>query len=780
MRRHCSASSRLLHLAILSFSALFVFTACGGEESNGNQTCTGAFCLEQYPVLEILPSTTVSFDKGAVDVGGETVEALQLRNTGDSILEFDRIELELNYEPGADEVDAPAFFLEGAPEQGYQLAPLGQETDTMYSDVYFSIGYRRYDGAPRSATVKIFYNGQYPDEPAVIQVTEVAGEANLKAIPSEMVFQNVQKNKFADRSLTLLNTGSVALSLDQVQLTGDTTFAVLVYPEDETNVLTPGGPVQIDPAVEISSGNSYAMTVRFSPVDETPQQAQLVVYTNDPSQPTKSINLLGNHAGPCIQVEPQVVNFGSKLVAQSFAYPVRLHSCGQDNLEITSIQLAEDGSSDYSLDLGTFTVDGQGLEWPSTQFPGQIPVNRDGEFHVLYTPDQESPVDSNGSPIPDVTQILIETNTFEGTIAVDVTGFGTLDPCPTAVISIVEGGSEVPPQTTLKLSAENSIPSAGNIIEYQWDAVQPPGSASIFFPDKSQPLVDFPVNVAGKYTFRLEVRDAEAWSCTPAERDVLVIPDEAIHVELVWDTPGDLDPTDEGYEVGSDLDLHFVHKENAEAMPPSQGVDLYPPEYPPALVPVGDGLCEGYFDDIWDTFWFYTSKEWGIIGVPDDNPSLDRDDTDGAGPENLNLNVPEPGVHYKIGVHYWNDWGFGKSTPTVKFYIFGNLKVEQVGCPMVKHDMWEVGTIAWPSQQIDIYTCTGEINATTSTDCTSDANCSAGYFCHTNMGGSGVCRPERPCGSSTNNLVSETGEIIACDQVIMRDYIPDNFLINIP
>ena len=105
-----------------------------------------------------------------------------------------------------------------------------------------------------------------------------------------------------------------------------------------------------------------------------------------------------------------------------------------------------------------------------------------------------------------------------------------------------------------------------------------------------------------------KLRDAEAWSCTPAERDVLVIPDEAIHVELVWDTPGDDDPTDEGYEVGSDLDLHFVHKENAEAMPPSQGVDLYPPEYPPALVPVGDGLSEGYFDDIWDTFWFYTSK----------------------------------------------------------------------------------------------------------------------------------------------------------------------------
>ena len=35
-----------------------------------------------------------------------------------------------------------------------------------------------------------------------------------------------------------------------------------------------------------------------------------------------------------------------------------------------------------------------------------------------------------------------------------------------------------------------------------------------------------------------ELIDAESWSCVPATREILVVPNEAIHIELTWDTLG--------------------------------------------------------------------------------------------------------------------------------------------------------------------------------------------------------------------------------------------------
>jgi hypothetical protein len=170
----------------------------------------------------------------------------------------------------------------------------------------------------------------------------------------------------------------------------------------------------------------------------------------------------------------------------------------------------------------------------------------------------------------------------------------------------------------------------------------------------------------------------------------VVTPDEAIHVELLWSTLGDPDEFDEGPKVGTDLDLHVVHEY-------SGGQDLD-----------GDGLADGYFDEKWDCFWYNPFPEWGTIDPNlDDNPGLDRDDTDGAGPENMNLSVPEDGITYKVGVHYWKDpkspdfpMGFGPSLATVRVYIFGQEVWKKEDVNLVEKDMWEVCEIAWPEQTV--------------------------------------------------------------------------------
>lgn len=113
-----------------------------------------------------------------------------------------------------------------------------------------------------------------------------------------------------------------------------------------------------------------------------------------------------------------------------------------------------------------------------------------------------------------------------------------------------------------------------------------------------------------------------------------------------WDRP------DEGSEVGSDLDLHFVH--HTYAVGGGHDGD-------------GDGIDDPWFHQPFDTFWFTPKPNWGTLDpTANDDPSRDRDDTDGAGPENLNLVVPQNGVTYGIGVHYWSDHGFGDAYATVR------------------------------------------------------------------------------------------------------------------
>ena len=205
----------------------------------------------------------------------------------------------------------------------------------------------------------------------------------------------------------------------------------------------------------------------------------------------------------------------------------------------------------------------------------------------------------------------------------------------------------------------------------------------MFLPFANYPNPQFEVNVAGQYTFSLTVEDETgAKSCEPATANVLVIPSQTIHIELLWDTPLDPDQTDEGPEAGSDLDLHFAH---AYASGPD--VD-------------GDGEPEPWFDQPFDCFWFNPSPEWGsFTSGTEDNPSLDRDDEDGAGPENLNFNLPESGVTYTVGVHYWNDHGYGDSTATIRIYIGSEVTYEK-DLLMKEKDMWEVATIEWPSGEV--------------------------------------------------------------------------------
>ncbi len=259
--------------------------------------------------------------------------------------------------------------------------------------------------------------------------------------------------------------------------------------------------------------------------------------------------------------------------------------------------------------------------------------------------------------------------------------------CPQPVV-VIEEGEQAFLGDTIHLHGEQSQAASGSILSYSWSVSQPPENKAGLLPDAHSATPTHQDNVGGQYTYCLDVCDAQRCSNDPvcgttACRKINACCLWMIHAELTWDTPGDANPFDEGPDAGSDMDLHVLH-------PFATGAG-----------PVAGGAPDGWFNVPYDLFWYNRNPEWESAdpNVPD-NPTLDRDDSDGAGPENANLFRVVYGRTYRVGVHYWDDHGFGASFARLKIYIGGQLTFDRdlsaLGVPMNPCDLWEAATIQWP------------------------------------------------------------------------------------
>ena len=385
----------------------------------------------------------------------------------------------------------------------------------------------------------------------------------------------------------------------------------------------------------------------------------------------------------CIEVNPPEVNFGGKKCGEEAPQEVRIRSCNETPLEIYGIRVKEGSSPDFGVVLTNYNGEELLDHEPTEEDPVVIPNGSEVSIIVTFIPHDFNELDDNSNVILDEGDLVITTNSSQTNKEIHLSGASFCMECATAVIKCAEG-DEVVPQTVLHLSGDESYPGCFEIEKWEWSVEQPVGSQSVFVPSHTVPNPTFEANVAGSYLFVLDVWDGGGVrSCIPAAYEVLVIPCEAIHIELLWNTPEDTDESDTGPEVGSDLDLHFLH-------PWASGPDLDL-----------DGEPDGWFDNLFDCFWHRPHPNWGSYDPAiNDDPGLDRDDTDGAGPENVNLDIPEENVTYRVGVHYFNDHGYGPSYATVRVYIYAYLVFEAPEVMLVDKDMWEVCTVDWPSGKV--------------------------------------------------------------------------------
>ena len=76
-----------------------------------------------------------------------------------------------------------------------------------------------------------------------------------------------------------------------------------------------------------------------------------------------------------------------------------------------------------------------------------------------------------------------------------------------------------------------------------------------------------------------------------------------------------------------------------------------------------------WFDDAYDCYYANCTGaglSWDAAGN-DDDPRLDLDQTDGFGPENINIDLP-PAATYRVGVHFFSDDGMGPAQVYVNVY----------------------------------------------------------------------------------------------------------------
>ena len=234
---------------------------------------------------------------------------------------------------------------------------------------------------------------------------------------------------------------------------------------------------------------------------------------------------------------------------------------------------------------------------------------------------------------------------------------GTCDTCedgtPTANAGVDQ---ETVPNDTITLDGSGSTDPDSSVLNYAWSVTsRPDGSVSTL----SNPTAvgpTFLADLAGDYIICLTVTDGDGCVSEPDCMNLTVVPQVSFHVELTWDTLGD-------------MDLHY-------------------------RTPLG-----AFFDSSvgTDAYYMNPNPDWGPGGVAnglaEDNPVLDVDNISGFGPENINQGIlfDDPG-YFRVGVHYYCNSTAATTVARIRIYVDGQLAHEDQRV-MASAEFWEVAEV---------------------------------------------------------------------------------------
>lgn len=640
-------------------------------EKNAEETMgsIGGLALGQLT----LSTTTLDFDE--VAIGTPTTKSVTLVNTGSGNLRIDSFALVEEDEDGQDDGDR-------------EFQPIGEETRAYFtalnegkviyiapqSSIDLEFEWKPVNTTRDLGTLTIASNDPNDEEKLVELRTPALGPAI--SAESKISFARVAAGDVDKRLTFIQNSGQSPLQLKDIVLSpASSSDFSFTFPDPSDDSDESKDKMEWKPTLE--PGESIPMRIFFTPDSDEPANANIIISSNDQDTDRFEISLEGNAGTACIKlggVNPATDNssgvthnldFGESQIGRANEKTITITNCSRtQELNVSDISIVDDGGEVYEI------VEDSLPEGVGTAEGAVIQPTENASFKVSYTPEGE---ETNEGVVS-----ISSNDEVNRELTVGLNGKGTNNVCPVAVAeaSIVGSSGRLStmistiPLKTIELTGENSRDPDGMVQRYEWNIVsKPQDSTARLTPNNRVSNPKLFLDLAGDYEIELTVYDAVGQaSCEPSKVIIQAEPDEDIHVQLVWDTPGDADQND---DFGTDIDLHYLH--------PLGRWDLAP----------------------YDIYWNNKTGDWGVPGNTDDDPSLDIDDTNGAGPENVNHDNPESGKTYAVGVYYYNDNGFGVSYATVRIYIEGQVKFELRDKYMQKEDVfWDVAAIVWPSKQI--------------------------------------------------------------------------------
>jgi hypothetical protein len=269
--------------------------------------------------------------------------------------------------------------------------------------------------------------------------------------------------------------------------------------------------------------------------------------------------------------------------------------------------------------------------------------------------------------------------------------------------------------STVTLSGSGSDPDGGTVT-YRWTVTSRPAGSASMPASPTSATTTFFLDAGGTYTLQLCVTDDEGAMACCTVTVTSTVPPRGLHVELQWDT------------VYGDADVHLL---NVTRVAP-----------------------DGWWTTD-DCHYANRTPDWPPAGVAA-NPTLDRDDTDGHGPENITVDDSPASGTYTVGVHYFCEHsigagaapGSGPTTATVRIYCDGVLIATYGGIDLSSTDDWNtIATVTYPgcrATRVGTTTYGSSLLPASFTTarhceipCTGDSDCPPRERCATVVGGGG-------------------------------------------
>lgn len=587
--------------------------------------------------IETFPRERIAFSK--VSIGDTQFRILNITNVGTGPLTL--FDIQWDGTP-----DISINFAEGS------FSELTLQPDEVYEIQIAYAPTLQNPGVDEGFVVIDNSDGSRPEHRVEVVSADLGPRIQVTPPQSEgLNFGQVARDQTDTRTVIVTNVGELPLIIDEIQLSGSSEFA-LDLPSEVTF-----------PYTIADTTEELRFNVSYSPNNLGEDQAEVVILSNDAITPEYELPIISNSSSPCIQLSTNLVEFDPPVgIGDARTEVVTIRSCGPVDLEIESFSKTADSSSEI-LSFEPTPLAGLVLEQDET-------VN----VEIIYTPSDEG---------VDAAEFLIRSNAVQSEVTLRALGNGTSNQCPTADLQARVAGSPVLtkqvaaiPLDVIVLDATNSSDSESAVTGFTYTLTDQPDGSTAVVEDEGNGRARLFLDLAGDYEVCLDVEDEKGTpSCNTDCIQVKSKPNEKIHVQLIWRT--EKDPVI-GDDDGADLDLHFTR------------------------IPEGSWGDRGSQagQNGWDVFFLNTEPTWLITDGLPENPSLDIDDRDGEGPENVNLDDPNPCSWYAIGVHYFDDKGLEDSFATIRVFINGQRRFEKFNIPFLlggvsSGDFWYVGLIHW-------------------------------------------------------------------------------------